>query len=85
MQAGECLTPEKVFQWHLVYDPAGNGGTGTLEATLGTESVTLPLKKGDKAWGGTFDRFGLLTTHVGGSYVKLYFDDLAYTAAPPAN
>jgi hypothetical protein len=38
------------------------------------------LKKGDKALGGTFDRFGLFTTHIGGSYVKIYFDDLAYTA-----
>jgi hypothetical protein len=79
---GPVLTPQKVFSWTLVYDPAGNDGTGTLAATLGTESVTLPLKKGDKAWGATLDRFGLFTTHIGGSYVKIYFDDLAYTAAP---
>ncbi len=77
---GPVLTPQQVFQWSLVYDPAGNGGTGTLAATLDTESVTLPLKKGDKARGATFDRFGLFTTHIGGSYVKIYFDDLAYTA-----
>ena len=30
------------------------------------------------------DRFGLFTTHTGGSYVKLYLDDLAYTAGRPA-
>ena len=78
---GPVLIPQKVFEWKLVYDPAGNGGTGTLEATLGTESVTLPLKKGDKALGATFDRFGLFTTHIGGSYVRIYFDDLAYTTA----
>jgi hypothetical protein len=76
---GPILVPQKVFEWKLVYDPAGNAGAGMLEATLGTETVTLPLKRGDKAAGATLDRFGLFTTHIGGSYVKIYFDDLAYT------
>jgi hypothetical protein len=81
---GPVLVPQQVFPWSLVYDPAGNGGTGTLEAKLGGDSVTLPLKKGDKALGATFDRFGLFSPHIGGSYVRIYFDDLSYTAAPPA-
>lgn len=80
---GPVLLPQKVFAWKLVYDPAGSSGTGTLEATLGTESVTLPLKKRDKALGATLDRFGLFTTHIGGSYVRIYFDDLTYTTALP--
>jgi hypothetical protein len=78
---GPILVPQKVFEWKLIYDPAGNGGTGALEATLGNETVKLPLKTGDKAVGAAFDRFGLFTTHIGGSYVRIYFDDLAYTTA----
>ena len=81
---GPLLVPQKVFDWKLVYDPAANGGTGAVEATLGTQSVTLPLKKGDKSIGAIFDRFGLFTSHIGGSYVKIYFDDLAYTTALPS-
>jgi len=50
--------------------------------TLGDESVTLLLKDGDKQKGARFDRFGLFTAHRGGSYLKIYFDDLRYTAGP---
>ena len=81
--SGPVLVPKKVFDWKLVYDPAGAGGKGTIESTLGEESVTLELKPGDKAKGATLDRFGLFTTHRGGSYVKIYFDDLKYTASRP--
>jgi hypothetical protein len=80
---GPVLVPRNVFKWKLVYDPAGAGGKGTIEATLGQESVTLTLKGGDKAKGARFDRFGLFTTHRGGSYVKIYFDDLKYTSSRP--
>ena len=79
--AGPVLVPRKVFDWKVVYDPAGAGGKGTITATLGDQSVTLEMKPGDKAKGATLDRFGLFTTHRGGSYVKIYFDDLKYTAA----
>lgn len=82
-RTGPLLVPGKVFAWKLVYDPSPNGGRGTIEATLGDESVTLPLKDGDKEHGATFDRFGLFTTHRGGSFVRIFFDDLAYTAKPP--
>jgi hypothetical protein len=78
---GPVIVPQKVYEWKLVYDPAGNGGKGTVTATLGTESVTLPLKGGDKAKGAVLDRFGLFTGHRGGSFVRIYFDDLKYTAA----
>ena len=78
---GPVLVPQKVFDWKLIYDPSGNGGMGAIEATLGSQSVRLPLKGSDKKAGAMFDRFGLFTTHIGGSYVKIYFDDLAYTTA----
>jgi hypothetical protein len=46
--------------------------------------VTLPLKKGLKAQGASFDRFGLFTSNIGGQIVRIYLDDLKYTAARPA-
>ncbi len=78
---GPLLVPKKVFDWKIVYDPAASGGQGAITVTLGEESVTLALKPGDKAKGATLDHFGLFTLHRGGNYVKIYFDDLAYTAA----
>jgi len=82
---GPILTPGKVFDWSLVYDPAANAGHGEMRVTLGEESVTLSLKPGQKAEGASFDRFGLFTSTAGGQMVKIYLDDLTYTAgaAPP--
>ncbi len=48
--------------------------------TLGTESVSLALKPGQKAEGASLDRFGLFNATVGGQMVKTYLDDLTYTA-----
>jgi hypothetical protein len=78
---GPVLVPQKTFDWKLVYDPAANNGKGAIEATLGSQSVVLPLKANDKAASASFDRFGLFTAHIGGSYVRIYFDDLSYTTA----
>jgi hypothetical protein len=82
--AGPVLTPGKVYEWSLVYDPTAEGGNGAITVTLGKESVTLPLKKGMKAQGASFDRFGLFTSNIGGQIVKIYLDDLKYTAARPS-
>jgi hypothetical protein len=81
---GPVLVPQKQFDWKLAYDPAAEGGNGGITVTLGDATVTLPLKPGDKEKGATLNRFGLFTTHRGGSYVKIYFDDLKYTAAKAA-
>jgi len=77
---GPLLVPQKVFSWKLAYAPAGSDGNGTIEARLGDVSVTLPLKDGDKAKGAVLDRFGLFTAHIGGNFIRVYFDDLKYTA-----
>jgi hypothetical protein len=77
---GPVLVPQQAFDWKLVYDPAANSGKGAIKVTLGNESVTLALKDGDKAKGAALDRFGIFTTHRGGSFVRIYFDDLTYTA-----
>jgi hypothetical protein len=39
------------------------------------------LKPGKKTEGARLDRFGFFTTTIGGQMVKIYFDDLEYTAA----
>jgi hypothetical protein len=77
------LTPGKPFEWTLVYDPEANEGLGEVRATLGTESATLRLKPGQKAEGAMLDRFGLFTITEGGQMVKIYLDDLSYTAKQP--
>jgi hypothetical protein len=82
--AGPVLTPGKVYEWSAVYDPAAGGGNGAITVALGKESVTLTLKKGMKAQGARFDRFGVFTSNVGGQIVRVYLDDLRYTAARPA-
>jgi WD40 repeat protein len=81
LDRGPILTPAKVFDWSLVYDPAANDGHGEMRVTLGKESVMLPLKPGQKNAPAKFDRFGLFTSTAGGQMVKIYLDDLKYTAA----
>lgn len=79
-EKGPVLVPGKVYDWSLVYDPTAGGGNGSIAVTLGKESVTLPLKPGWKAEGAGFDRFGLFNSNIGGQLVRIYLDDLTYTA-----
>jgi hypothetical protein len=81
---GPVLVPGQVYEWALTYDPAAEAGKRAVRVTLGKESVTLPLKAGYRAQGATFDRFGVFTSDAGGQMVKIFFDDLKYTAARPA-
>src|SRR5262249_59853759 len=80
---GPVLTPGKVFEWSLVYDPTASGGQGEIQVTLGKETVTLALKERLKAEGARFDRFGLFNSNIGGQLVRVFLDDLKYTAARP--
>jgi hypothetical protein len=79
-KAGPVLAPNKVFDWSLVYDPQGNEGKGSIKVSLGDESVTFDMRPQQKAEGAVFDRFGLFTSRTGGQMVKIYLDDLTYTA-----
>ncbi len=79
-RAGPLLSQGKVQNWSLIYDPTADGGNGAIHVTLDEDSVTLPLKKEIKAQGAKFDRFGLFTATSGGQMVKIYLDDLKYTA-----
>jgi hypothetical protein len=71
--------------WTLDYNPDGNGGTGNIMVTLDGHAVTLNLDPGHKQIGATFNRFGIITTHIDGSGQTVYFDDLTYTVGflPP--
>ena len=81
---GPSPVPGKAYEWRLLYDPDANGGQGAITVTLGTDAVTLDFKKGEKqqAQNARFDHFGLFSTGPGGQMVKLYLDDLQYTATP---
>ncbi len=83
VEKGPVLMPGRVLDWSLIYDPAGSGGNGEMRVTLGSESVTLVLKQGQKAQGANLNRFGLFTSTAGGQMVKIYLDDLSYTAVAP--
>jgi hypothetical protein len=78
---GPVLVPGKACEWSLVYAPTENGGHGAVRVTLAGQSVALRLKPGDKDRAATFDRFGVLTSDTGGGLVRVFLDDLRYTAA----
>ena len=82
--SGPVMRPGKRYDWALLYDPLANNGNGAITATLGSESVTLNLKPGQKAKASNarLDHFGLFSIGPGGQIVKLYLDDLQYTAGP---
>jgi len=47
-----------------------------MMSRLGQNSVTPPLKHGQKAQGATLDSFGLFTSTTCGQMVKIYLGDL---------
>jgi hypothetical protein len=49
-----------VHRWSLRYDPAGNGGGGSITATIDDQTDVCHLIEGHKADGATFNRFGIL-------------------------
>jgi hypothetical protein len=79
-KTGPVLVPSKTYDWRLVYDPEGSQGKGSIKVDLGGESITFDLRPGQKSQGAVFDRFGLFTSRTGGQMVKIYLDDLQYTA-----
>jgi hypothetical protein len=74
------LVPGKTYAWSMAYEPTGNGGNGEVKVTLGDESMVLPLKPGRKKDGLSLDRFGMFTSQAGGQLVRIYLDDLVYSA-----
>jgi len=67
-----------VHQWSMEYDPAGNGGNGSITFTLAGEKTVIDLTPGLRRDGATCNHFGLL--NVMKSYDgagDLWLDDLA--------
>jgi hypothetical protein len=79
-EGAPVIIPGRTYDWSLKYDPKADGGAGAIRVTLDGKSVTLALKPGSKSEGARFDHFGLMTANPGGQMVKIYFDDLKYTA-----
>jgi len=81
VEKGPVLRPDgKVHDWTLAFDPQANGGLGVVTVTLDRETVTLNLRDKTRAQGAVLDRFGMFSSRVGGSKVKLWLDGLEYTA-----
>lgn len=80
VKRGPVLVPGKPHDWKLVYDPAGNDGNGEMRVTLDDETVSLDIAARHRREGAAMDRFGMVSMSPGGSMVKIYFDDLSYTA-----
>ena len=66
-----------VHRWSLRYDPAANGGGGSITATIDDQTAVCHLIDGHKADGATFNRFGVLdvmkSADAGG---ELWLDDV---------
>jgi hypothetical protein len=71
----------KPRQFSIEYDPKANNGAGAVVVHLDNESATLNLKSRGKR-NAHLDHFGVIAPHPGGSQVKVYLDDLTYTATP---
>jgi len=82
-KSGPVLKQGQTYDWTFVFDPATNDGHGQLRVTLGSESAILDLRPGQKPEDVLFDRFGLFGIGTGGGQVKIYLDDLSYSAAKP--
>lgn len=67
-----------VHHWSLRYDPNGNGGAGTITATMDDETSICHLDAGHKSDAATFNRFGLINVmkqYDGGG--EVWLDDVS--------
>lgn len=83
LKKGPVVVPGTPHHWKLVFDPVGDGGNGTIQVTLDGETTSLNMKPGCRQEGAQMDRFGIVSVPPGGGLVKVYFDDLKYTASFP--
>jgi hypothetical protein len=68
------------YDWTMEFDPAGEGGRGTLTFTIGGETTTHALDAGDRKKGASFNRFGVFNLAGANSkHCVVWFDDLTYT------
>lgn len=80
---GPPIKPDgRPHRWSLDYFPEKAGGRGRIVVTLDGRAQTLDLEPEHRRRGARFDRFGLFTFPEGGHHVRLYLDELSYTAQP---
>jgi hypothetical protein len=77
------LIPDGKSHTFLIAYKPNPDGSGQMSTTLDGQTTTVQISAQARKAGATFDRFGFLTSRVGGSEVKIYVDDLEYTAAKP--
>ncbi len=78
---GPIVTPDRRRRrFAFRYDPRACEGLGRIEVSLDEQTMTLDLTRRQRAAGATFDRFGLVSVRRGGKLVRVYLDDLTYTA-----
>jgi hypothetical protein len=79
--SGPVLPPDgQRRRWSFDYAPAGANGRGELTVTLGNERTSVALPEGMRAGRATFDHFGFLNFQPDGHYVKVFLDDLEFSA-----
>jgi hypothetical protein len=89
---GGGIDPQTPFTYDLTFDPAGNGGSGSITSTFNVTSngVLETYNPTLDAGGGVIDSFndlnrhGLFTLWMPGNDTQIDFavDDITYTAAP---
>jgi hypothetical protein len=66
------------LRWTLNYDPRGNGGNGTVTATIGPHTARCNLDDSHKQDGATFTHFGIVNVMKSAdSGSEVWFDDLS--------
>ncbi len=78
---GRVFVPDRrTHDFTFRYDPQAKGGSGQVTYSLDDESFTVEVRSEQRSNNATFDRFGLCNYRSGGNSVRVYFDDLSYTA-----
>lgn len=78
---GPVLLPDaKSRPWTLRYSPQGADGRGEITVSLGDEKTSVALPEGVRKVGAVFDHFGFFNFQPDGHYVKVFVDDLEFSA-----
>ncbi len=80
VDSAPVLLAKRSWAWSIEFDPQASGGNGRIVVKLGDESKSLDLPPGFRKDHIRLDRFGLFTSREGGGMLKLWIDDVRYSA-----
>lgn len=80
VDSAPILLASHVWEWSIDYDPEANSRSGQMQVKLGNHSKTLNFPPGFRAENTPLNRFGLFTSREGGGMLKIWIDDIRYTA-----